>query len=161
MKPETISYWKKVFFTTAIAFLSIVFLYLLMTLWLVETGPRFYLNTSVRYFLGKFCCILLFSFSLGFINRIPENKRFSVLVKRLLHLVLSYASFSLFMGLLFSKIYVLIGPLENSETTIKSENFLINSVIFIVSYFVVLGVKTLVLSLITPKEEKAYKSILD
>ena len=154
MKPETREFVRKVAFTTCLTFTLISFFFI-GVIALFDTNPAKYERfVFFRYILGKLFCIFLFSLSLGFANRLPERKKGNRAVLRLVHFVITLALFALTMILLFYSLF------EGVEQ-LSVQGALLNLVLFLIFYFVTLGVTALGRRVFLKEKPAAYKSILD
>lgn len=157
MKENTASFWKKVFFTAFLSYTLISVFYLGLLALLYQTGETNATPLSTfqaaGYFLEKLFCVFLFSLALGFINRIPESRRLPRAAARLLHFFASFTAFALFMILLFYGI-------EKSDS-FTARGVLFNIVLFLIFYFLTLGVTAAGRILFIKKPAEEYKSILD
>ncbi len=154
MNEKALAFTRKVALTTFLSFTLITFFYLGMIVLVSgeETGGTFPMGYCFRYTIGKLFCILLFSLSLGFFNRLPERNGKRAL-NRLLHLLLSFGTYFLFMILMFFSMY--------ESDSLTSQGILVNVVLFAVGYPLVLGIAALGRAIFLPKAEKVHKSILD
>lgn len=153
MKQEKRDFVRKVALTTGLAFTFITFFYLGTIALLDDGAAKFERFVFFRYILGKLFCIFLFSLSLGFLNRIPEGTKMPRAVRRLVHFFATLASFVLTMILLFYSIY---GGMDS----LTVPGALLNVVLFLVFYFLTLGVSALGRRIFCP-EKKEFHSILD
>ena len=153
MKQETREFVRKVVFTTCLSFTLLTIFFLALQA-LGDEGSKFEYFVFARYTLGKFFCIFLFSLSLGFINRIPEMKKPVRVVRRLIHFFTSLLSFGLTMILLF---YTLFEGVDN----LTVPGAMLNLVLFMLFYFIVLGVTALGRRIFLKEKPEPYKSILD
>lgn len=154
MKTKTIELIKKVSFTTLLSyFLMSVFFIGIIALFddTDPAGADFGRSVAFRYMFGKLSCIFGFSLSLGFLNRLTETKKNHALM-RLLHFVLCLISFVIFMIVCF------LGLFELDSLNIRSA--LGNLVLYVVFYFVVLGISSIGKALAKPKSDKSYESIV-
>ena len=139
-------------FTTCLAFTLITLFYFLIAA--TNSGAaKFEMFVFARYTLGKIGCIFLFSLCLGFFNRIPEGK-LPRAVARLIHFFASLISFSLFLIVLFYSLFEGFAALTVPKA-------LLNLVLFLLGYFLVLGVTALSRRLFCRDEKKPYQSLLD
>ena len=154
MKQETREFARRVVLTTGLAFLLISFFFI-GVIALFDSNPAKYERfVFFRYILGKLFCIFLFSLSLGFINRIPEMKKPVRAVRRLIHFFAALLSFGLTMILLF---YTLFEGVDS----LTVQGAMLNLVLFLLFYFIVLGVTALGRRVFLKEKPAPYKSILD
>lgn len=99
------NFMKKFAFTSSMAFTLISFAFILLYAMLDDDPVKFERYVFFRYILGKFFCILLFSLSLGAINRISELQKPKKIIKRIFHFALASISYIIFMILLFLSIF--------------------------------------------------------
>ena len=154
MKEKIAETARKVALTTGVSFILMTFFYLGMIVLVAgdETGGEFPMGFCFRYTMGKLLCILLFSLSLGFFNRLMERSGKRAL-NRLFHLLLSFATYFVFMILMFYSMFE-----SDSMTT---QGILLNVILFVVGYPLVLGLTALGRAVFLPKSEKVHTSILD
>ena len=155
MKQEKREFCRRVITTTAVSFVLITFGFFGLFWLLKEELVREPFYVFCGYVLGKLACVLLFSLSLGFLNRLTETKKLPAPLLRLAHFGGSAVSFSVFMILLFNIVH--LG--ENSSAALTPRNVLMNYMTFIVLYFVCVGVAALGRKILLPKEEKEYKDL--
>lgn len=153
MKRDWREFTRKVALTTGLAFTLITFFYLGMIAFLDDGAAKFERFVFFRYILGKLICIFLFSLSLGFLNRIPERAKLPHAVGRLVHFFATLFSFVLTMVLLFYTIH-------EGVDSLTVPGALLNLVLFVVFYFLALGVTALGRRIFCP-EKKEFRSILD
>ena len=154
MKQETREFIRKVAFTTCLAFLLITFFFI-GVIALFDTNPAKYERfVFFRYILGKLFSIFLFSLCLGFANRIPERKKGKRAVLHLIRFFVTLIAFGLTMILLF---YTMFEGVE--QLTMRGA--MLNLVLFLLFYFVTLGVTALGRRVFLKEKPAPYKSILD
>lgn len=154
MKQETREFVRKVVFTTALSFLLITFFFI-GTIALFDTNPAKYERfVFFRYILGKLFCIFLFSLCLGFANRIPERKKGKRAVLRLVRFFVTLAAFALTMILMFYSLFEGVDQL-----TVRGA--MLNLVLFLLFYFLTLGITALGRRVFLKEKTAPYKSILD
>ena len=154
MTADVKSFVRRVAFTTFLAFTLITFFYLLLTAFVIDYNAEFSYSFYTRYILGKLLCIFLFSLCLGFANRLPERKKGSRALLRLFRFLAALAAFAVTMILMFYTLFE--GP---EKLTVQGA--LLNLVLFLILYFVTLGVTALGRRLFRTEEKKPFKSILD
>ena len=147
----------KVVFTTCLSFTLISFLYFIINASFIEFDDKETYFQFAGYTLGKIFCLFLFSFAMGFINRIPEKKKGRRAVLRLIHFGASLGAFALFIVYLFNTILLESG--ENSGLTPKWVVWYFTW--FVLFYFVILGGCILARGIFGLKQKDSYKSILD
>lgn len=154
MKEKHLDLIRKAALTTFLSFTLITFFYLGMIVLTSDegTGGVFPMGYCFRYTMGKLCCILLFSLTLGVWNRLPES-RMNRAAARLFHILGSFGTYFVFMILMFYSMY--------ESDSLTSQGILLNVVLFAVGYPLVLGVTALGRAIFLPKEKKEHKSILD
>lgn len=154
MNEKALNFTRKAALTTFLSFTLITFFYLGMIVLVSgdETGGNFPMGYCFRYTIGKLFCIFLFSLCLGFLNRLPERAGKRAL-NRLLHLLLSFGAYFIFMILMFFSMY--------ESDSLTSQGILVNVILFVLGYPLTLGVAALGRAIFLPKEKKMHKSILD
>lgn len=155
MKKEKREFCRRVITTTAVSFLLITFGFFGLFTLMKEELIREPFYVFCGYMLGKLFCVLLFSLSLGFLNRLMEVKKVPAPLLRLAHFAGAAVSFSVFMILLFNIIH--LG--ENDASSLNVRNVLMNYVLFVALYFISVGVAALGRKIFLPKEEKEYKDL--
>ena len=155
MKEKTVTMIRKVALMTFLCFFLISLLYFgifsIFKMMMSATLTQFF-----RYvFMKLYLCVFPFSLCMGFLNRIPESTKKSRAVLRVIHFLLSFAAYFLFMDLLFSSI-----GLGEGES-VEGSQVLQMTLPFFVLYPVVLWITKLVRMIVLPKEKRPFKSILD
>ena len=151
MKENSLSFFRRVAFTTCLSFLLISFLFIGMIALFDDSSAQFERFVFFRYILGKLGCILLFSLSLGFINRLMETKKNHALM-RLTHFVLSLAAFGAFMIFCFYSLF--------DMDTITVRGALFNLCLFVLFYFLVLALCGLGRRIFWPKSNKDFRGMV-
>lgn len=157
MKENQIVFARKVALTTFLSFFLISFLYVGVFALLgrkmgggMQTFFQFF-----SYLFGKlYACIFPFSLCLGFLNRFVE-KQGNRAVKRVIHFLLGFAAYFIFMDLLFNYLFLMEGE------SVGFGQILRHTLPYFVFYPIVLWVTALGRALFLPKEKKQFKSILD
>jgi hypothetical protein len=157
MKESAIQFVKKVAFTTTLAFFLISFVYV-GTFALLGRSMHGGLQSFFQFFsymFGKlYLCIFPFSLCLGFLNRLMEKKS-NRAVLRVVHFLLGFAAYFVFMDLLFNYLYLLEGE------TVAFRQIILHTLPYFVFYPITLWVTALGKAIFLPKEKKEFKSILD
>ena len=152
--PPARGFARRVAFTTCLTFTLITFFYLLVSAFVIDYNAEFSYSFFAKYILGKLFCIFLFSLCLGFANRLPERKKGHRVVLRLFRFLAALAAFGVTMILMFYTLFE--GP---EKLTVQGA--LLNLVLFLVLYFITLGVTALGRRIFCKNEKKEFKSILD
>ena len=158
MKQETREFIRKVVFTTALSFTLISFFFIGITAWFDTNETMFERFVFFRFIFGKELCIFLFALCLGFVNRIPEIRKGRRAILRLAHFAAALASYALAIIFLFN--IVLLEPGETAKA-LNPKNIIWHIAMFLLFYFVTLGVTALGRRVFLKEKPAPYKSILD
>ena len=157
MKEKQIVFVRKVAFTTFLSFFLISFLYI-GTFALIGRNSGGGMQTFFQFFsylFGKlYACVFPFSLCLGFLNRYVETEG-NRAVKRVIHLLLGFVAYFIFMDLLFNYLFLMEGE------TVPFGQILRHTLPYFVFYPITLWVTALGRAIFLPKEKKKFKSILD
>ena len=153
---------RKVLFTASLTFSLLVLGYLILYSVIADEGGKaFDFATFTRYTLFKFLFLAAFSVSLGFLNRLFDwNKPRPVV--RLIHFGGAFASFLFFILFLMNQMEPVDSETvtEAARTTPLTPRYIVFSVVmFLVVYFVSVGVHALAHRILHGKDEKEFKSI--
>ena len=155
MKDSAYKFFRDVIYTTATSYTILSFALLaLLTLFSDNSGGGDQtLFQAFSYLFGKLFCVFLFSLGLGFINRVFMLKKSQALL-RLIHF------FGTFIWFLITMVVLFLGFFD-MEKGLSTRGAMGNIILFLVFYPICAGVSALFRALITPKDKKEYKSILD
>ena len=154
-------FFSRVIFSTCVTFTLLVLGFLILfSLITEEGGAKFEYAVFTRYTLLKFVFLLLFSVSVGFLNRLFEWNKPRPIV-RLIHFGGTLLSFLFFILFLMNQ----MNPVDSDtvsdavrKTPLTPRYVVFSLVLFIVLYFVSVGTRALLRRLFGGKE-KEYKSI--
>ncbi len=162
MKANVVEFWKKVFGTTFCAFFFVTMLYLGFTALTSggAGGDPTTLFQVVGYLAIKlYMCIFPFSLCLGLAARVFDTKQ-SRALQRLIHFCLCFAAYFLFMDLIFNNTNSFFFSDIDASVTPVSE-YILETIPFFIGYPVTAGITALARAILTPKQQKEHKSILD
>ena len=162
MKASAVAFLKKVFFTTFCAFFFVTLLYLgftAMTSGGAGGDPATLFQVIGYVAIKLYMCIFPFSLCLGFAARIFDTKK-SRALQRLIHFFLCFAAYFIFMDLIFNNTNAFFFSDIDTGATPVAE-YILETIPFFLGYPVTAGITALGRSLLTPKEKKEHKSILD
>ena len=159
MKEKHIKFIKDVAFTTFLSFFLISLLYIGVFALLGKSmdggGGQQTFFQFFSYLFGKlYFCVFPFSLCLGFLNRLTEGAG-NRAVKRVIHFLLGFAAYFLFMDLLFNYLFLMEGD------SVGFGQILRHTLPYFVFYPITLWVTALFRAIFLPKEKKEFKSILD
>ena len=157
MKEKNIKFIRDVAFTTFLSFFLISMLYIGTFAFFGRKmgGGQQTFFQFFSYLFGKlYACIFPFSLSLGFLNRMMETGG-NRAVKRVLHFLFGFASYFVFMDLVFNYLFLLEGD------TVGFGQILRHTLPYFVFYPVTLWITALGRAIFLPKEKKEFRSILD
>ncbi len=159
MKESTRAFIGRVVRTTGVTFFLVSFLFIGIYALTGRGGPKWDFFQFFTYlFIKLYACVFPFSLSLGFINRIFEWKGKSRAFLRLAHFLLAFVAYFVFMDLAFNVFNFSFGFYEG-QTEVGT---LIRMTLpFFVLYPIVVWVNKLGKAIFFPKDQEAYRSILD
>ncbi len=162
MKQSAIEFMKKVFATAFCAFFFITMLYLgftALTSGGVGGAPTTLFQVVGYIAIKLYMCILPFSLCLGFAARVFDTKKPRAL-QRLIHFCLCFAAYLVFMDLIYHNTNsFFFSDIDPRDTPVS--DYIKFTLPFFIGYPVTAGITALGRAILTPKEEKEHKSILD
>jgi len=161
MKDTTKEWLRRVILTTGVSFFLITFLFVGIFALIgddAEGGKQTFFQFFSYLFIKLFLCVFPFSLSLGFANRIMEQKKKNRAVLRMIHFFVTFAAYFIFMDLLFNIFNFAFGFQEGQTQT---GTLIRQTLPFFLFYPLTVWVNRLGRWIITPKEKREYKSILD